>query len=70
MQNVPYTTKTGVQIGKYYQRPMRIEDDPDMLYWQSILLNQQTPLRTLVLRFVYVSMLFVGLILLLANNKF
>ena len=66
--NVPYKTSTGIQIGKYYQKPIRIEDDPDMIYWQSVLLNQHTPFKTLALRITYCFACVVGIILLLANN--
>ena len=36
--NTPYTTSTGIQIGKYYQKPKYIEQDPDMLRLQSYLI--------------------------------
>lgn len=67
---VPYKTKSGVQIGKYYQKPLPIESDPDMIRWQSILLNQEPTFKTIVLRTVYCLILFIGLLLLLTNNKF
>jgi len=66
--NVPYKTSTGIQIGKYYQKPIRIEDDPDMIYWQSVLLNQHIPFRIVVLKAIYIVACVVGVILLLANN--
>ena len=39
---IPYTTKTGIQIGIYYQPPLRrIEHDEEII--QSILLGGQKP---------------------------
>ena len=36
--NTPYTTSTGIQIGKYYQKPKYVEEDSDMLRLQSYLI--------------------------------
>jgi hypothetical protein len=38
--NVPYRTKTGVEIGKYYQRDTRPEISADMELIQSIMLGK------------------------------
>ena len=40
MKTVPYRTKTGVEIGKYYERDTRPEISADMELIQSILLNK------------------------------
>lgn len=45
MPVVPYTTKTGIQIGKYYQRPKYIEQDTDMLLIQSYLIYDPAIIR-------------------------
>jgi len=38
--NVPYRTKTGVEIGKYYERDTRPEISADMELIQSIMLGK------------------------------
>lgn len=43
--NVPYRTKTGVQIGIYYQKPKYVEDDLDMLRLQSYLIYDPARLK-------------------------
>jgi len=43
--NVPYTTPTGIQMGKYYQKPMYVEHDRDMLLIQSYLIQDPKILR-------------------------
>ena len=43
--NVPYTTPTGIQMGKYYQKPMYVEEDRDMLLVQSCLIQDPKMLR-------------------------
>jgi len=43
--NTPYTTSTGIQIGKYYQKPKYIEQDPDMLRLQSYLIYDPDRLK-------------------------
>jgi hypothetical protein len=43
--NVPYTTSTGLQMGKYYQKPMYVEEDRDMLLFQSYLIQDPKILR-------------------------
>jgi hypothetical protein len=45
MPAVPYTTKTGLQIGKYYQKPNYVEYDQDMLLIQSYLIYDPEVLR-------------------------
>jgi hypothetical protein len=43
--NVPYTTSTGVQMGKYYEKPKYVEYDKDMLLLQSHLIQDPKMLR-------------------------
>ena len=43
--NIPYRTKTGLQIGIYYQKPKYIEDDLDMLRLQSYLIYDPARLK-------------------------
>jgi hypothetical protein len=43
--NVPYTTSTGIQMGKYYQKPKYVEYDRDMLLIQSHLIQDPKILR-------------------------
>ena len=43
--NVPYRTKTGLQIGKYYQKDMRPEICKDMELIQSVLLGNYKSIR-------------------------
>jgi hypothetical protein len=43
--NVPYRTKTGLEIGKYYQRDMRPEISDDMELIQSVLLGNYKSIR-------------------------
>jgi hypothetical protein len=43
--NVPYRTKTGLEIGKYYQRDMRPEICNDMELIQSVLLGNYKSIR-------------------------
>ncbi len=45
MPVIPYTTKTGLQIGKYYKKPTYIEQDPDMLLIQSYLIYDPAIIR-------------------------
>ena len=45
MKTVPYRTKTGVEIGKYYQRDTRPEISEDMEVIQSILLGDYKSIR-------------------------
>ncbi len=45
MPVIPYTTKTGLQIGKYYKKPIYIEQDPDMLLIQSYLIYDPAMIR-------------------------
>lgn len=42
---VPYKTSTGLEIGKYYQRPLRVEMSKDMELIQSCLLNPHYRVR-------------------------
>lgn len=43
--NVPYKTKSGVQIGKYYQPPKYVEQDCDMINLQSYLIHDPARLK-------------------------
>lgn len=43
--NVPYTTKTGLQIGKYYQPRKYVEEDCDMIRLQSYLIYDPARLK-------------------------
>ena len=43
--NIPYKTKSGVQIGKYYQKPRYVEEDLDMLRLQSYLIYDPARLK-------------------------
>ena len=43
--NVPYTTKSGLQIGKYYQPPKYVEEDDDMIRLQSYLIYDSARLK-------------------------
>ncbi len=43
--NIPYKTKSGVQIGKYYQKPKYVEEDLDMLRLQSYLIYDPARLK-------------------------
>jgi len=45
MPEIPYTTKTGLQIGKYYKKPIYVEHDPDMLLIQSYLIYDPAMIR-------------------------
>jgi hypothetical protein len=45
MPVIPYTTKTGVQIGKYYEKPRYVEEDNDMLLIQSYLIYDPATIR-------------------------
>lgn len=43
--NIPYTTKSGLQIGKYYQPPKYVEEDCDMIQLQSYLIHDPVKLK-------------------------
>ena len=43
--NIPYTTKSGVKIGIYYQKPRYVEEDLDMLRLQSYLIYDPARLK-------------------------
>ena len=43
--NTPYMTSTGIQIGKYYQKPKYVEEDSDMLRLQSYLIGDPAMLK-------------------------
>jgi hypothetical protein len=66
----PYMTSTGIQIGKYYQKPKYVEEDIDMLRLQSYLIGDPVMLkRQYWISFTYKMLLaFVLLVLLLVNK--
>jgi hypothetical protein len=41
----PYMTSTGIQIGKYYQKPKYVEEDSDMLRLQTFLIGDPAMLK-------------------------
>ena len=43
--STPYMTSTGIQIGKYYQKPKYVEEDSDMLRLQSYLIGDPALLK-------------------------
>ena len=43
--NIPYTTKSGVKIGIYYEKPRYVEEDLDMLRLQSYLIHDPARLK-------------------------
>ena len=54
MPSIPYTTKTGLQIGKYYQKPKYVEMDDDMLVLQTYLIYDPALIRKhKIQKFVY-----------------
>ena len=75
MRTVPYTTKTGIQIGCRYNespKPMPIEDD-DMLYIQSVLIcpkdwHRKRSIERAVLIFSTSVLIFVCLAALMVNK--
>jgi len=68
--NTPYMTSTGIQIGKFYQKPKYVEEDSDMLRLQSYLIGDPAMLkRQYWLNVVYkFGLIFVLLILILVNK--
>ena len=68
--STPYMTSTGIQIGKYYQKPKYVEEDSDMLRLQSYLIGDPAMLkRQYWLGFAYkVALVLVLLIIVLANQ--
>lgn len=62
MPAVPYTTKTGLQIGKYYEKPKYVEMDQDMLTIQTYLIYDPNVIRKhKLMRLVYTG--FIALLL-------
>lgn len=43
--STPYMTSTGIQIGKYYQKPKYVEEDSDMLRLQSYFIGDPRLLK-------------------------
>lgn len=68
--NTPYMTSTGIQIGKYYQKPKYIEYDSDMLRLQSYLIGDPAMLkRQYWTWFVYkLGIAFILLVVLMVNK--
>ena len=68
--STPYMTSTGIQIGKYYQKPKYVDEDSDMLRLQSYLIGDPAMLkRQYWLGFAYkVALVLVLLIIVLANQ--
>ena len=62
MPEVPYTTKTGLQIGKYYKKPLYVEQDPDMLLIQSYLIYDPAMIRRHNLLKIIYGLFIVGLL--------
>jgi hypothetical protein len=68
--STPYMTSTGIQIGKYYQKPKYVEEDADMLRLQSYLIGDPTMLkRQYWLNVSYKFGLFFVLLILILVNK-
>ena len=68
--STPYMTSTGIQIGKYYQKPRYVEEDGDMLRLQSYLIGDPAMLkRQYWYSFVYkVSLVFALIVIVVANK--
>jgi hypothetical protein len=68
--STPYMTSTGIQIGKYYQKPKYIEEDGDMLRLQSYLIGDPAILkRQYWYSFAYKVALVFALIVIVVSNK-
>jgi hypothetical protein len=68
--NVPYRTKTGVEIGKYYQKDTRPEISEDMEVIQSILLGDYKSIRQKNFEMaIYFIVLFVVIFIAMAFSK-
>jgi len=66
----PYMTSTGIQIGKYYQKPKYVEEDSDMLRLQSYLIGDPAMLkRQYWYGVAYKMALFFALIVIVVVNK-
>ena len=67
MPSIPYTTKTGLQIGKYYEKPKYVEMDQDMLTIQTYLIYDPNVIRKhKLMRIVYTWFIALGLAYLIA----
>ena len=63
--NTPYNTGK-VQIGKYYQKPLNVEQDADMIELQSYLLGKSKTARMeRIAKRLYYGMVVVAVILLI-----
>jgi hypothetical protein len=70
MPVVPYTTKTGLQIGKYYKKPTYVEQDTDMLLIQSYLIYDPAMIRKHnLIRLSYSVFIIILLVYLLLVSK-
>jgi len=66
----PYMTSTGIQIGKYYQKPKYVEEDGDMLRLQSYLIGDPAMLkRQYWIGFAYKIALVFALLVIVAVSK-
>ena len=66
----PYMTSTGIQIGKYYQKPKYVEEDGDMLRLQSYLIGDPVMLkRQYWTWFVYKAAIAFLLLIIILLNK-
>ena len=68
--NTPYMTSTGIQIGKYYQKPKYVEYDNDMIRLQSYLIGDPSMLKKQYwIEVVYkISVVIVILMIVLVNK--
>jgi len=68
--STPYMTSTGIQIGKYYQKPKYVEEDGDMLRLQSYLIGDPSLLKKQYWIGVAYKLIlaFIVLILILSNK--
>ena len=68
--STPYMTSTGIQIGKYYQKPKYVEEDGDMLRLQSYLIGDPAMLkRQYWIGFAYKISLVFALLVIVAVSK-
>jgi hypothetical protein len=68
--NTPYMTSTGIQIGKYYQKPKYIEEDNDMLKLQSFLVYDPAILKKQYwIKFAYKVSVVIGILVIMLANK-
>jgi hypothetical protein len=68
--STPYMTSTGIQIGKYYQKPKYVEEDGDMLRLQSYLIGDPAILKREYWTWIAykITLVFILLVILLVNK--